>query len=56
MDRARDEISHWREYDYVVVNADVEACFAQVRDVLRSERLRIGRQTGLVEFTRGLMR
>lgn len=55
MDRARAEISHWREYDYVVVNADVDACFAQVRDVLRSERLRIGRQTGLVEFTRGLM-
>lgn len=56
MDRARAEISHWREYDYVVVNEDVDACFAQVRDVLRSERLRIGRQTGLVEFTRGLMR
>ena len=56
MDRARAEISHWREYDYVVVNADVGECFAQVRDVLRSERLRIGRQTGLVEFTRALMR
>ena len=55
MDRARAEISHWREYDYVVVNSDVDGCFAQVRDVLRSERLRIGRQTGLVEFTRGLM-
>jgi guanylate kinase len=55
MDRARAEISHWREYDYVVVNADVDGCFAQVRDVLRSERLRIGRQTGLVEFTRRLM-
>ena len=56
MDRARAEISHWSEYDYVVVNAEVDSCFAQVRDVLRSERLRIGRQTGLVEFTRGLMR
>jgi len=56
MDRARAEISHWSEYDYVVVNAEVDPCFAQVRDVLRSERLRIGRQTGLVEFTRGLMR
>ena len=56
MDRARAEISHWREYDYVVINEDVEACFAKVRDILRSERLRIGRQTGLVEFTRELMR
>jgi len=55
MDRARAEISHWREYDYVVVNSDIKACFEQVRDVLHSERLRIGRQTGLVEFTRGLM-
>ena len=54
MDRARAEISHWREYDYVVVNADVELCFAQVRDILHSERLRIGRQTGLVEFARRL--
>jgi guanylate kinase len=55
MERARAEISHWREYDYVVINQDVDTCFAQVRDVLRSERLRIGRQTGLVEFTRRLM-
>lgn len=56
MDRARAEISHWREYDYVVVNEDVEACFAEVRTILDAERLRIGRQTGLVEFTRNLMR
>lgn len=56
MDRARDEISHWREYDYVVVNRDIEQCYLQVRDILRSERLRINRQTGLIDFTRDLMR
>ena len=55
MDRARAEISHWREYDYVVVNDDIEACFTQVRHILLAERLRLARQTGLVAFTRELM-
>jgi guanylate kinase len=56
MARARAEISHWDGYDYVVVNDDVEACFEQVHGILRSERLRRARQTGLVDFTRDLMR
>lgn len=56
MDRARDEISHWREYDFVVVNRDIETCYGEVRDILQSERLRLDRQTGLVGFTRELMR
>jgi guanylate kinase len=56
MDRARFEISHWDGYDYVVVNDDIEACFEQVHGILRSERLRRARQTGLVDFTRDLMR
>jgi guanylate kinase len=56
MDRARFEISHWDGYDYVVINDDVEACFEQVHGILRSERLRRARQTGLVDFTRDLMR
>jgi len=55
MERARAEISHWSEYDYVLINADVEACFAQVRTVLNAERLRLARQLGMTEFTRGLM-
>jgi len=56
MARARAEISHWEGYDYVVVNRDVDACFAQVRTILAAERLRRERQTGLVAFTRELMR
>lgn len=56
MARARSEISHWDGYDYVVVNDDIEACFARVRTILHAERLRRARQTGLVDFVRGLMR
>ena len=56
MARARDEISHWDGYDYVVVNDDVESCFATVRTILHAERLRRARQTGLVDYVRSLMR
>ncbi|MEQ1499533.1 MAG: guanylate kinase [Novosphingobium sp.] len=56
MDRARAEISHWDGYDYVVVNDDVEACYTQVCEVLHAERMKRARQTGLIEFVRGLMR
>jgi len=56
MARARAEISHWDGYDYVVVNDDMDACFAEVHAILRAERLRRARQTGLVDFTRDLMR
>jgi guanylate kinase len=56
MARARAEISHWDGYDYVVVNDDMEACFRQVHGILQAERLRRARQTGLVDFTRDLMR
>lgn len=56
MQRAASEISHWDGYDYVVVNDDVESCAAQVRTILDAERLRRSRQTGLIGFTRKLMR
>ncbi|ANU07289.1 guanylate kinase [Paraurantiacibacter namhicola] len=56
MARARAEISHWDGYDYVVVNDDIDECFAKVRMVLEAERMRRARQTGLVDFTRELMR
>ena len=56
MARSRAEISHWDGYDYVVVNDDMDACFEQVHGILLSERLRRARQTGLVDFTRDLMR
>jgi guanylate kinase len=56
MARAQAEISHWDGYDYVVINDDIEQCFAEVHGILRAERLRRARQTGLVDFVRGLMR
>jgi guanylate kinase len=56
MARARAEISHWDGYDYVVINDDMGACFRQVHGILCAERLRRARQTGLVDFTRDLMR
>ena len=55
MERARAEISHWAEYDYVVINDDVEECFARVCEVLDAERMRRTRQTGLIPFVRELM-
>ncbi|RDC60664.1 Guanylate kinase [Alteripontixanthobacter maritimus] len=56
MNRARSEISHWDGYDYVTVNDDVESCFERVHGILKSERKRRARQTGLVDFVRDLMR
>jgi len=55
MERARSEISHWAEYDYVVINDDVETCFAKVREILHAERMKRTRQTGLIPFVRELM-
>ena len=55
MERARAEISHWDAYDYVVINEDVNACFAKVREVLDAERMKRQRQTGLIPFVRELM-
>ena len=55
MERARSEISHWDAYDYVVINDDVGACFAKVREILHAERMKRQRQTGLIPFVRELM-
>lgn len=55
MERARSEISHWDAYDYVVINEDVDLCFAKVREILHAERMKRQRQTGLIPFVRELM-
>ena len=55
MAKASDEMSHWAEYDYVIVNRDLDQCVAAVREILRSERLKRDRQIGLSEFVSGLM-
>ena len=54
MSKATDEISHWPEYDYVVVNHDIEEAMAQVRAILTAERLKRTRQTYLVNFVKRL--
>ncbi|NKJ41119.1 MULTISPECIES: guanylate kinase [unclassified Novosphingobium] len=56
MARAQAEISHWDGYDYVVVNDDVDACYAQISQILAAERLKRARQTGLIGFVRELTR
>lgn len=50
MAKAADEMSHWAEYDYVVVNDDADACLEELHAILRAERLRRNRRTGLVDF------
>ena len=54
MAEASREISHWPEYDYVIVNDDVEASHEQVMAILSAERLRRRRRVGLTDFVRGL--
>jgi guanylate kinase len=54
MAKAADEMSHWSDYDYVVVNHDIEQAFADVTAILGAERLRRERQPGLPDFVRGL--
>lgn len=54
MSKAADEMSHWAEYDYVIVNYDVERSLAELLSIVTAERLRRERQVGLVSFVRGL--
>ena len=54
MSRATDEMSRWAEYDYIVINADVESSVARVQSILAAERLKRERQSGLVEFVRDM--
>ena len=52
MSKAADEISHWAEYDYIVVNDDIDRCLMNVYAILRAERLRRERQRGLLDFVK----
>jgi guanylate kinase len=55
MQRAEAEISHWAEYDYVLVNDEPESCLQQIRTIVAAERLKRARQIGLVAFVRDLV-
>src|SRR6202051_4543084 len=54
MAKAADEMSHWAEYDYVVINRDLDQAFADVKAILAAERLKRERQPGLSDFVRRL--
>ena len=55
MDKAHNEISHWAEYDYVLINDDLDATFADLKAIVAAERLKRTRQTGTSTFARNLM-
>jgi guanylate kinase len=50
MAKASDEMSHWREYEYIIVNSELGDSVAKVEAILQAERLKRDRQTGLVDF------
>jgi guanylate kinase len=54
MAKAADELSHYPEYDYIILNDDVDTSVASVRAILRAERLKRERQIGLPDFMKGL--
>ncbi|MEC7489049.1 MAG: guanylate kinase [Pseudomonadota bacterium] len=54
MERAPDEISHWPEYDYIIINDRIEESVVQVQSILRAERLKRERQIGLTDFVKRL--
>ena len=54
MAKAADEMSHWAEYDYVIINRELDQAFGEVKAILAAERLKRERQPGLSDFVRGL--
>jgi guanylate kinase len=56
MAKAASEISHWPEYDYVIVNADLDRALAQVKSILEAERARRARLVGVGDFVADLTR
>lgn len=54
MAKANDEISHWAEYDYVIINDELLKAEARIEEIIGAERLKRARQTGLSDFVRTL--
>ena len=55
MRRAATEISHWGEYNYILINDDPDRCLGEIRAILKAERLRRKRQLGLANFVRDML-
>ena len=56
MAKSQAEISHWAEYDYVLVNDDLDSTFKDLLTILQAERMQRDRQPGMADFVRGLNR
>ena len=54
MAKSAEEMSHWPEYDYVIINRDIDASVAEAQAVLTAERLKRSRQEGLADFVNRL--
>lgn len=54
MAKASEEMSHWAEYDYVIVNDDIDHAYAELKAILKAERLRRERRSGLLDFVDSL--
>src|SRR5947199_3240574 len=54
MSRAAHQMTHWAEYDYIVINHEINEAFAEVQSILKAERLKRTRRTGLTTFVRKL--
>ncbi|MGI9353618.1 MAG: guanylate kinase [Rhizobiaceae bacterium] len=55
LENSKVEMKHWFEYDYVIVNDDLDAAFTEVKAILKAERLRRDRRTGMHEFVSELL-
>jgi guanylate kinase len=55
MAKAADEISHWPEYDYVLINEDFDSCLSQLKNILAAERLKRRRQLYLSAFVKKML-
>jgi guanylate kinase len=56
MAKANDELSHWAEYDYLLMNDDIQYAMGKLEEILRVERSRRARQPGLARFVQNMMR
>jgi guanylate kinase len=54
MSKASDEMSHYPEYDYIIINHDLDASVEAIRHILNAERLKRERQLGLPNFVKSL--
>lgn len=54
MSKATSEMSHWAEYDYIIVNQDIDESVVQAEAILKAERLKRERQVGMLDFVRDM--